>query len=117
LFGLPLVYLLAPKITEIASGETYPEVVTAFRLLLLAVFFTSANAFRVQYFLISGKQNIFAKIHVFMGITGTILTFLCVYWFSYKGPGIAISIVALGVLVVTNYYSNTGRNDNLVRSK
>jgi len=101
LIGLPIVYFLAPLIIKIIAGEPCPEVILAFRLLLLAAFFINANAFRVHFLLVSGKDDVYSRIHVIMGIGGLILTFLMTYFFSFIGTAISIIIIEFVVLILT----------------
>ena len=105
LSGLPVLYFLAPWVIKIISDEPYPETILSFRLLLLAVFFISANAFRVHFLLISGKDDVYLKIHTIMGIGGLILIFLMTYFFSFVGTCISIIIIELIVLILTIKHS------------
>ena len=101
LIGLPIVYFLAPWIVKLIAGDPYPEVILAFRLLLLAVFFINANAFRVQFLLVSGKDNVYLKIHIIMGVVGLLLTFLMTYLFSFIGTAISLITIEFIVLILT----------------
>ncbi|MBI3600140.1 MAG: flippase [Nitrospinae bacterium] len=107
LSGLPAVFIFAPYIVKIVSGFPYEEVILSFRLLLIAIFFINANAFRIQFLLVCGRDDLFAKIHIIMGITGALLSFLFTYSFSYIGTAAAIIIVEFAVLILTlRYYYN-----------
>lgn len=110
LLFLPIVFFLAPLIVTIIAGKPYEEIILAFRILLIAVFFINANAFRIYYLLVAGKSDIYAKIHVSLGLFGTILVFLLSYIFSYIGATIAISLIALYVLIITIHYSKEKEN-------
>jgi PST family polysaccharide transporter len=105
LVGLPIVCFLTPWVIKIISGKPYPEVILAFRLLLLAIFFINANTFRVHFLLISGKDHVYLRIHVIMGVGGLFLTFLMTYFFSFVGTSISIIIIGFIVLVLTLKYS------------
>jgi PST family polysaccharide transporter len=94
-------FIIAPKVVEIVAGSSYEETVLAFRLLLIAVLFINANAFRVNFLLVSGNADIFAKIHLVMGSVGSIMVFLFCYFFSYIGTAISIILIALIVLIQT----------------
>jgi len=94
-------FIIAPKVVEIVAGSSYEETVLAFRLLLIAVLFINANAFRVNFLLVSGNADIFAKIHLVMGSVGSIMFFLFCYFFSYIGTAISIILIALIVLIQT----------------
>lgn len=105
LSGLPVLYFLAPWVIKIISDEPYPETILSFRWLLLAVFFISANAFRVHFLLISGKDDVYLKIHTIMGIGGLILIFLMTYFFSFVGTCISIIMIEFTVLILTIKHS------------
>ena len=94
-------FIIAPKVVEIVAGSSYKETVLAFRLLLIAVLFINANAFRVNFLLVSGNADIFAKIHLVMGSVGSTMVFLFCYFFSYIGTSISIILIALIVLIQT----------------
>jgi len=94
-------FLIAPKVVEIVAGSSYEETALAFRLLLVAVLFINANAFRVNFLLVSGNADIFAKIHLVMGSVGSIMVFLFCYFFLYLGTAISIILIELLVLIKT----------------
>ncbi len=107
---IPILWVLAPWIVDIVAGEPYEDTILAFRILLIAVFFINANAFKIFYLLIGGKGELYAKIHVLMGIFGCFLTFLAVYILGYIGAAITILLIAIFVLVLTNYYLKEEEN-------
>jgi O-antigen/teichoic acid export membrane protein len=76
-------FAAASKIVEIVVGNQYLEAILAFRLLLIAVFFINANAFRVNFLLVSGNADIFVKIHFVIDVVGSIIVFSFCYFFSY----------------------------------
>jgi PST family polysaccharide transporter len=94
-------FALAPTIIKIISGTPYHNAIVAFRLLLVATFFINANAFRVQYLLVSGREPIFARIHILSSLFGVAMIFLGAYFWSYLGPAIAIILVSVAVLIAT----------------
>jgi PST family polysaccharide transporter len=98
---LPVIFIIAPGLISLIARQPYPEAVLAFRLLLVAIFFTSANAFRVQFLLVSGRRRAFANIHLLAGAAGITLTYIFTRWFSYLGPAIALIPVELAVLLLT----------------
>lgn len=108
LIGLPIIYFLAPLIIKLIAGEPYPEVILAFRLLLFAIFFINANAFRVHFLLVSGEDSLYSRIHVLMGIGGFILTFLMTYFFSFIGTVISLIAISFIVLILTLRYFVVG---------
>jgi O-antigen/teichoic acid export membrane protein len=100
--SLPIAYILAPLIIKITCGAVYPEVVLALRLLLAGVFFVGANNFKVQFLLVCGKQDLYAKIHVTAAILGLPLLFVLVQQFSYLGAAFATVLTEAGVFIVTS---------------
>ncbi|HPM42223.1 MAG TPA: flippase [Candidatus Omnitrophota bacterium] len=101
LLFLPPLFILAPHIISLIAKNVYPETLLSFRILLIAAFFTSANAFRVQFLLISGRNKIYADIHMLAGTIGVVLTFLFAYLYSYIGPPFSMLIVEITVLLLT----------------
>lgn len=100
--SLPIVYILSPLIIKITCGLVYPEVVLALRLLLAGVFFVGANNFKVQFLLVCGKQDLYARIHVRAAILALPLLFLLVNQFSYIGAALATVLTEAGVFIVTS---------------
>lgn len=100
--SLPIAYLIAPWIIKLACGTAYQEVVLTLRLLLAAVFFVGANNFKVQFLLVCGKQDLYAKIHIGAALIGLPLIFLLIYHFSYMGAALATILIEAGVFIVTS---------------
>ncbi|MFA4932913.1 MAG: flippase [Candidatus Omnitrophota bacterium] len=100
--SLPIAYLIAPWIIKLACGTAYQEVVLTLRLLLAAVFFVGANNFKVQFLLVCGKQDLYAKIHIGAALIGLPLIFLLIYHFSYMGAALATILTEAGVFIVTS---------------
>jgi PST family polysaccharide transporter len=100
--SLPIAYLIAPWIINLASGVAYQEVVLTLRLLLVAVFFVGANNFKVQFLLVCGKQDLYAKIHIAAAVTGLPLIFILIYQFSYVGAALATVLIEAGVFIFTS---------------
>lgn len=107
LIFLPLAFIFSDLIIRIACGKPYIEAVLSLRLLLVAVFFVSANAFRVQFLLVSGRADIFSRIHVFAAMIGLPLIFLLIESFSYTGA--AIATVAIEAMIFTITYFTVRR--------
>jgi PST family polysaccharide transporter len=103
LLSLPLVFLLSHLIVRIACGGDYPQTVLSLRLLLVSVFFVSANAFRVQFLLVCGKTYIYSRIHLIMAIMGLPLIFLFIYGFSYAGAALATIAIEAGIFTITYF--------------
>jgi len=101
--SLPIAYLISPWIIEIICGTAYQEVVLTLRLLLAAVFFVGANNFKVQFLLVCGRQEIYAKIHIAAAIFGLPLIFLMIYQFSYIGAALATVLIEAGVFIITSF--------------
>ena len=101
LICLPVIIILANLIVRIMCGWDYPQTVLSLRLLLVSVFFISANAFRVQFLLVCGKTHIYSRIHVIMAMLGLPLIFLLIYSFSYIGAAIATVVIEAGIFIIT----------------
>ena len=101
LICLPLIFIFAHLIVRVACGGDYPAAVLSLRLLLISVFFISANAFRVQFLLVCGKTHIYSRIHVIMAMIGLPLIFLLIYSFSYVGAAIATVAIEAGIFTIT----------------
>ncbi|MBU0548303.1 MAG: flippase [Candidatus Omnitrophica bacterium] len=99
--SLPITYFIAPWIIRFACGSAHQEAVATLRLLLVAVFFVGANAFRVQFLLVAGKPDFYAKIHVAAAIIGSPLIFLLIQKFSYLGAALATVLTEAGVFTIT----------------
>ena len=100
---LPLIFIFAYLIVRVVCGGDYPEVILSLRLLLIAVFFISANAFRVQFLLVCGKTQTYSEIHVLMAIVGLPLIVLLTYSFSYVGAAIATVAIEAGIFTITYF--------------
>lgn len=101
LICIPIVFVLAPWIVSLVCGRDYPASVLSLRLLLLAVFFISSNAFRVQFLLVCGRTDLYSKIHVTMALIGLPLIFLLISSFSYPGAALATVFIEGGVFTIT----------------
>jgi PST family polysaccharide transporter len=100
--SLPIAFLIAPWIIKFACGAAYTEVVLTFRLLLAAVFFVGANAFKVQFLLVCGKADLYAKIHIAAAAIGLPLIFILIYMYSYVGAAISSVLTEAGVFILTS---------------
>ncbi len=103
LICLPLVLIFAHLIVRLVCGGDYPQTVLSLRLLLISVFFISANAFRVQFLLVCGKTHIYSRIHVIMAMIGLPLIFLLIYAFSYVGAAVATVAIEAGIFTITYF--------------
>ncbi len=101
LITLPLIFIFAHFFVRIVCGGDYHASVFSFRMLLIAVFFISANAFRVQFLLVCGKTHIYSRIHVVMAMIGLPLMFLLIYSFSYVGAALSTILIEAGIFTVT----------------
>ncbi len=100
---LPIFIFCAPWIVKIVCGVDYPETILSLQLLILSVFFISANAFRVQFLLVCGKTAIYSRIHVFMAMLGLPLLFLLVHFFSFVGAALATVVIEAGIFTITYF--------------
>jgi len=103
LIFLPLGFLFADAIVRVACGRAYGETVLSLRLLIVSVFFVSANAFRVQFLLVCGKTHIYSRIHVITAMIGLPLIFLLIYSFSYVGAAVATVAIEAGIFTITYF--------------
>jgi len=101
LISLPIIFLAAPFIMRIVCGGYYPEAIATLRLLIMAVFFVSANAFRVQFLLVCGKPRSYARIHITMALFGLPLLILLVHTYSYLGAAMATVVIEAGIFTLT----------------
>lgn len=101
LLCLPVIFIFADKIVKIACGGVYQETVLSLQLLIISVFFISANAFRVQFLLVCGKTETYSRIHVTAAMIGLPLIFLLISSFSYIGAAIATVAIETGIFVTT----------------
>lgn len=97
----PVVFALAPIITRIVSGKDSLQATLALRLLIVAVFFINANAFRVQFLLVSSRDSVYSKIHVLAGLAGIPLVIVGAYLWSYVGTAVALIAISILVYVMT----------------
>ncbi len=100
--SLPIAFFIAPWIIRITCGVAYKEVVLALRLLLAAVFFVGANNFKVQFLLVCGKQDLYARIHIAAALIGLPLIFILIHEFSYVGAALATVLTEAGVFILTS---------------
>lgn len=101
LICLPLIFLFADIVVRIVCGGDYPAAVVSLQLLLVSVFFVSANAFRVQFLLVCGKTQIYSRIHLTMAMIGLPLIILFTYYFSYAGTAVATVVIEAGIFCIT----------------
>jgi polysaccharide transporter, PST family len=101
LICMPLIFILAPLIVRFVCGNESYEAVLSLRLLLISVFFVHANAFRVQFLLVSGKTQLYSRIHVIMAILGLPLIILLIASFSYTGAAAATIAIEFGIFTIT----------------
>ena len=97
----PVLLLLTPIAVSLLAGKLVEEAAICFGLMAAAVVVINANAFRLQFLLVAGEQKIYAKIHLFVGILGSLLVFGGAYLFGYTGPPVALIVTNLIVLAWT----------------
>ena len=101
LICLPLIFIAAPLILRVVCGGDYPQATMTLRLLILSVFFISANAFRVQFLLVCGRTQTYSRIHITMALIGLPLLILLIHSFSYLGAAMATVIIEAGTFTLT----------------
>lgn len=101
LICLPIGFIFAPEIVRVICGSYFPEAIWTLRIILISVLFIGSNAFRVQFLLIAGRQDLYAKIHILAAGFG--LPFLLGMTITYSYLGAAISTVAIefGIFLLT----------------
>jgi PST family polysaccharide transporter len=98
---LPIIFIFAGFIVTAVCAKAYPEAILSLRLLLIAVFFVIANAFRVQFLLVCGKTRAYSRIHVTMAAIGVPILLFSIYYFSYVGAALATAVIEAGTLFAT----------------
>ncbi len=102
LLAIPIIFFISPFIVKITCGKEFPDVVISLKVLLLSVFFTSANAFKVQYLLVSGRPDIYSRIHVGAALLGLPLIFIFIYYFSFLGAAAATITIEAVIFISTS---------------
>ncbi len=103
---LPIIYFIAPWVITLICGQSYPQILITLRTLMLGVLFVGANNFRVQFLLVCGKQDLYARIHITAAIIGLPLVFLLISKYSYLGAAISTVIIESGVFILTSVIIN-----------
>ena len=98
---VPVLYWLSPRIVKLVCGAEYEEVATTLKLLLMAVMFVGSNASRVQFLLVSGRTDLYSKLHVGAAAIGLPLVFFLIYCFSYTGAAISTIFIEGGIFITT----------------
>ena len=101
LLSVPVIFALAPFLIRIVCGAPYPESILTLRLLLVAALFVGANAFKIQFLLVSGRADRYARIHVTMAIAGLVSLFVLIGLISYPGAAVAAILTEAGVFLWT----------------
>jgi PST family polysaccharide transporter len=101
LICIPIIFIISPYLIRIVCGGDYPAVSSTFRLLLVAVFFISSNAFKVQFLLVCGKMYEYSRIHITMALIGLPLIVAFIYSFSYVGAALATIGIEAGIFTLT----------------
>jgi polysaccharide transporter, PST family len=106
LIFLPMIFVFTPYIVRLVCGGFYPEVILSLRLLLISVFFISANAFRVQFLLVCGMTKTYSKIHLAMAIIGLPLIIILIHSFGYVGAALSTLVIEGGIFSLTFFVVN-----------
>jgi polysaccharide transporter, PST family len=110
LITLPLISLNAHHLMRIIAGKDYLEATAVLRVLLLGVLFVGINAFQVQFLLVSGKSDIYSRLHVLAALIGLPLIFLLIRSFSYLGAALSTALIEAGILMATTFiFKRIGR--------
>lgn len=104
LIKIPIIFFSAPYIVRFICGGDYPEILLTFRLLLVSIFFISANAFRVQFLLVCGKTDTYARIHMLMAGVGLPMILVFIGSYSYIGAAVATLFIEAGIYTMTRWH-------------
>ena len=99
MLSIPVFFATAPFLVRIICGAPHEEAVIALRLLLLGILCAGANAFRVQFLLVCGKPQVYARLHIAAALVGLPLLFLLIHFFSYRGAALASVIIEAGIFL------------------
>ena len=102
LICVPVIFFISPLIIRFACGVQYPEVIISLKLLLISIFFTSANAFKVQFLLVCGRADIYSRIHIRAALLGLPLIFIFIHYFSYLGAAVATITIEAIIFISTS---------------
>ncbi|WP_038031019.1 flippase [Thermonema rossianum] len=108
-----MVFAFADWVILLISNKIHKEVVITLRILTVAVFFINANAFKAQFLLVSGNDNIHAKIHFVLGSLGLVLISLMTYLWSYKGAALGVVFVEIAVFIYTYVVINRLKKEKI----
>ena len=101
LICLPLGFIFAPAIVRILCGDYFTEVIWTLRLILISVLCVGSNAFRVQFLLIAGRPDLYAKIHILAAGFGLPLLLGMTITYSYLGAAISTIAIELGIFLLS----------------
>ncbi len=101
LICLPLGFIFAPAIVRILCGDYFTEVIWTLRLILISVLCVGSNAFRVQFLLIAGRPDLYAKIHILAAGFGLPLLIALTITHSYLGAALSTIAIELGIFLLT----------------
>ena len=102
LLAIPVIFFISPLIVKIACGKIFPEVVLSLKMLLLSIFFISANAFKVQFLLVCGRPDIYSRIHILAALLGLPLIFIFICYFSFLGAAAATITIEAIIFISTS---------------
>jgi PST family polysaccharide transporter len=117
IIAVPVLFAVAPFLVGVMCGRRDEEAIIALRLLLVGVLCAGANAFRVQFLLVCGKSDLYARLHIIAALVGVPLLFVLIHFFSYCGAALASIIIEAGifltcVFIVQRIMENRGLHDN-----
>lgn len=101
LICLPLGFIFAPAIVRILCGDYFTEAIWTLRLILISILCVGSNAFRVQFLLIAGRPDLYAKIHILAAGFGLPLLLGMTITYSYLGAAISTIAIELGIFLLT----------------
>ena len=96
-------FIFSGKIVHLVAGCECEEIILSFRILLLGVLAVNGNAFRVHFFLVSGRQDIYFRIHLLLSMVGIPLLFFLISSIGYIGAPISVVILEFLILLYSIY--------------
>ena len=110
-----LLFLFAPLIIKVFFTEEFYDSVIVLRIVSISlVFLTLSSAYGANYLIIVGQEKKLRNITLVSSIIGFVVSFPLIYFFTYVGAAITITLTR-GILGVS-VYSYAKKHQSLVKS-
>jgi PST family polysaccharide transporter len=96
--SVPVCWVLAPFIVQVAAGSVYGITVWVLRLLVVANFFWNANLFRLRFLLVSGRYSTYSRVYIATSVVGSVTDLIGACLVSYWGPPVAAILLNAAIL-------------------